>query len=423
MTNKMSEKNSLVPEFGPLAGMKVLSIGSIIAGPSTANLLGEFGAEVVHIERPGTGDTLRVLAPFAENEDKSVSTTWAQEARNRLSMTMELNLNIPECKELFMDLIKEADVFTENMVWLDKFAIDVDELLEVNPKLVICHISGYGNPRFGGDPDICNRASYDMIGQAFGGYAYINGDPEPAHPMIVKPWFNDYLSAFVGAFGVMMAYVNAQKTGKGQEVDVAQFEACARLLSDTVVTYSETGDVKQRSGPNSPSFQPYGLFKDKDGEYICIGAFGPGVYKRAMEAFGLDINKYTFKDAGNGQEALESPLGKELKAEMDKFCGERTAEEVVEQMSKFRVPASKVNNVKDIIDHPHWLDRGDIITYRDETLEKDIKAIGIVPKLSETPGQVWRGAPTLGQDTEDILQKLLGYSDEKIAVLKEMKII
>lgn len=419
----MENRNTIIPQFGPLAGLRVISSGSIIAGPSTANLLAEFGAEVVHIERPGVGDTLRVLAPFATHEGKTVSTTWAQEARNRLSLTMEFDFNIPECKALFYDLIKTADVFVENMVWLDKFGIHTEELFAANPKLIICHVSGFGNPKFGGVPDICDRASYDMIGQAFGGYVYINGEPEPARPAIVKPWFNDYLSAFVAAYGVLAAYINAQKTGKGQEVDVAQFEACARILADSVVTYSETGNMKKRSGPDSPAFQPYGLFQDKNGEYLVIGAFGPGVYKRAVEAFGLDVNYYSFKEAGGSPQAIQSEKGKALKAEFDKFCAARTAEEIVEHMSKFKVPASKVNTVKDIIDHPHWLDRGDIITYRDETLEKDIKAVGIVPKLSDTPGQVWRGAPTLGQDTANILANMLGYSEAQIAALKEKKII
>jgi crotonobetainyl-CoA:carnitine CoA-transferase CaiB-like acyl-CoA transferase len=419
----MTVKNSIIPEFGPLAGVRVLSLGSIVAGPNTANLLADFGAEVVHIERPGVGDTLRVLAPFAKHEDKRVSTTWAQDARNRLSLTMEFSLDVPECKEMFMDLVKSSDILVENMVWLEKLGIYNEELLAANPKLVICHISGFGRPQFGGDPEICDRASYDMIGQAYGGYAFINGNPEPAPPAIVKPWFNDYLSSYVAAFGILSAYINAEKTGKGQEVDLAQFEACAKLLADTVVTYSETGAIKRRSGPDSPAFQPYGLFQDKNGAYMVIGAYGPGVYKRAIQAFGLDINTYSFAEAGGSPQAMNSERGKELRAYIVNWCGERTCEEIVKHMAKFKVPASKINSVEDIINDPHWIDRGDIITYRDETLEKDIKAVGIIPKLSGTPGKVWRGAPTLGQDTDEILKKVLGYSQEKIEVLKEKKLI
>jgi len=419
----MTRGKKIIPDFGPLSDVRVLSLGSIVAGPGTANLLADFGAEVVHIERPGMGDTLRVLAPFAKDGDKAVSTTWAQDARNRLSIAMEYALNDPDGRELFMDLVKSSDIVVENMVWLDKFGISVADMMEANPKLVVCHISGFGRPQFGGDPDICDRASYDMIGQAYGGYCFINGDPEPAPPAIVKPWFNDYLSSFVAAVGVLCAYINAQKTGKGQEVDCAQFEATAKLLADTVVTYDTTGSVKRRSGPDSPAFQPYGLFQDKNGGYLVIGAFGPGVYKRAVQAFGLDPEYYTFKEAGGSPAAMASEKGKDLKAKCIAFCAARTADEIVEHMAKFKVPSAKVNSVEDIINNPHWVDRGDIVTYKDETLQKDIKAIGVIPKLSETPGKVWRGAPTLGQDTEDILTKMLGYTAEKVATLKEKKII
>ncbi len=419
----MSNEKTLVPEFGPLSGVRVLSMGSIVAGPNTGNILADFGAEVIHIERPGMGDTLRLLAPFAQDGDKKVSTTWAQDARNRLSMTMEIMCDVPETKELFFDLVKKSDIFVENMVWLDKFGIDCKELLEVNPKLVICHVSGFGRPQFGGDPKICDRASYDMIGQAYGGYSFINGEPEPAAPGLVKPWFNDYLSSYVAAVGILVAYINAQKTGKGQEVDVAQFEACAKLLADTVVTYSETGKVRKRSGSEPRAFQPYGFFTDKNGDYLAIGAFGPGVYKRAVKAFGLDIEEFSYKEAAGSPKALQSEKGQKLKELMDKWCSERTAEEIEEHMMEFRVPASKVNSVEDIIKNKHWIDRGDIVKYRDETLEKDITAVGIIPKLSETPGKIWRGAPYLGQDTEGVLKTVLGYSDEKIALLKDKKLI
>lgn len=418
----MTKTTKIVPDFGPLSDVRVISMGSVVAGPNTGSLLADFGAEVIHIERPNVGDTLRVLAPFAKEGDKTVSTTWAQDGRNRLSIAMEYKLDDPDGKKLFYDLIKSADILVENMVWLEKFGISTEEMLKVNPKLVVCHISGFGRPQFGGNPDMCDRASYDMIGQAYGGYMYINGNPEPEPPMIVKPWFNDYLSSYTAVTGILAAYVHAQKTGKGQEVDVAQFEACAKLLGDTVVTYSTNGDVKKRSGAGSP-FQPYGLFQDKDDEYLVIGAFGPGVYKRAIKAFGLDVDYYAFKEAGGSPEAMNSEKGKELTKIMNEWCGQRTVEEIVEHMSGFKVPASKVNSVEDIINDPHWIDRGSITTYRDETLGKDIKAVGIVPKLSETPGKVWRGAARLGQDTEDVLRTVLGYSDEQIKVLKEKEIV
>ena len=224
-----------------LAGMRVLSAGSIVAMPFAATMLADFGAEVIHIERPGMGDSLRGLAPFAKGkEGGKVSTSWAQDSRNKLSLSLELNLKHPEVKELFFDLIKESDVFMENMVWLEKLGIYDEDILKVNPKIVIAHVSGYGRPQFGGLPEYCDRASYDMIGQAFSGWMYLNGDPD-REPTVAKPWLNDYVSAMMTTFGVLSAYINAQKTGKGQVVDIAQFESQAKFMSDTYATYTMTG--------------------------------------------------------------------------------------------------------------------------------------------------------------------------------------
>ncbi|MCM0760914.1 CoA transferase [Sporomusa sphaeroides DSM 2875] len=391
--------------------------------PHAANMLADFGAEVIHIERPGVGDTWRFMPPFAVNGEKQVSTSWAQDARNRLSLTLELNLRIPEVKELFFDLIKESDVFMENMVWLDKYGISDDDLLQVNPKLIIAHISGYGRPEFGGDPEICDRASYDMIGQAFSGFMHLNGDPEPSIPALTKPWANDYISALHCVFGVLAAYVTAIKTGKGQVVDIAQFESCARIMADTFVSYTEANIVRTRTGSKSSAFQPYGLFQDKNGEYVAIGAFGAGVYARFVAALGIDAEYFNHNECAATPSVLNSEKGKELDRIITEWVAERTAKEVEDQMAKFKVPCSKVNTAKDVVDNQHWLSRNDFIKYEDQTIQKEIKALGIIPKLSETPGKVWRGAPTLGQDTDDILTKVLQYNPDKIKALKDKKLI
>ena len=150
----MSERKFIIPEYGPFAGMRVVCSGSLVAMPFAATMLADFGAEVIQIERPGVGDTLRMLAPFAEVNGKKVSTAWAQNARNKLAMALELNLKFDEVKEIFYGLIKEADIFMENMVWLEKLGIYDEELLKVNPKLVIVHVSGMGHKEFVGIPSV-----------------------------------------------------------------------------------------------------------------------------------------------------------------------------------------------------------------------------------------------------------------------------
>ncbi len=417
------KKNYLVPQFGPLEGVRVISSGSIVAMPHAANMMADFGAEVIHIERPGYGDTYRVLAPFAEYGGKKVSTSWAQDARNRLSLSLELDLSIPEVKDIFMGLIKEADIFMENMVWLEKYGISDQMLMEANPKLVIVHVSGYGRPQFGGIPEVCDRASYDMIGQAYSGFMHLNGEKEPSSPMLTKPWTNDYISAMYAVFGALSAYIYAQKTGKGQVVDVAQFEANARILSDTFVSWTEAGVLRTRAGVKAAAFQPYGLFISKDDRYVAIGAFGPGVYKRFIKALGLDEEYYNFKDCASSVEAVSSEKGRELDRKTIEWVGDRTGDEVVEHMARYKVPCTIVYTAEDAVRDEHWNSRGDFIEYEDQTLRKKIKAFGIVPKFSETPGKVWRGAPDLGQDTEQILTKILGYSKDEINALKGKGII
>jgi len=390
--------------------------------PYCGTLLADFGAEVIHIERPGVGDTMRGLAPFATVDGKTVSTSWAQNGRNKLSMSLELNLNYPEVKEVFLDLIKEADVFMENMVWLEKLGIRDEDLLAANPRLIIAHISGYGTTRFGGLPEYCDRASYDMIGQAFSGWMYLNGDAD-REPVVAKPWLNDFVSAMAAVFGILAAYINVLKTGKGQIVDVAQFEAQAMYMCDTYTSYTMTNNIRGRSGNKSDAFQPYGLFRSKDGYDVAIGAFGPGVYKRAMQAMNFDLAYFNYQDCSSGIEAVASPKGKELDAKVIEWCAAHTAQEIEDAMAAKKVPCSRVNSAKDCLAHPHFQSRGDWVSYQDQTTGSEITAFGIAPKMSETPGQIWRGAPMLGQDTETILKTILGYDEEKITLLKEKKYI
>ena len=418
----MSERKFIIPEFGPFAGMRVVCSGSLVAMPFAATMLADFGAEVIQIERPGVGDTLRGLAPMATVGDKKVSTAWAQNARNKLAMALELNLKHEEVKEIFYGLIKEADIFMENMVWLEKLGIYDEELLKVNPKLVIVHVSGMGHKEFVGIPSTCNRASYDMIGQAFSGWLYLQGDADK-DPSIAKPYTNDYVSAFACLFAALAGYTYAQKTGIGQVVDVAQFEAMAQYMCGVYTTYTMTGKNTERTGNYQPNFQPYNLFKSKDGFLVAIGAFGAGVYNRCIPAMGLDVEYFNFKDCSAGPAAVASEKGQELNQKVIEFAASHNAAEIESIMEAARVPCATVNTAKSAYENEHFRSRGDWVKYEDQTTGAEIEAFGIAPKMSKTPGQIWRGAPSMGQDTEAILKTVLGYDDAKIAELKEKNLI
>lgn len=418
----MKKEKFLIPEFGPFAGMRVIGTGSLIAMPFAASMLAEFGAEVIQIERPGQGDTYRHFPPVVRKGDAVVSSSFIQDARNRLSMTLELNLKNSDAKDIFFGLIKQADVYIENMVWLDKLGIRDEELLAVNPKLIIVHISGYGHIEFGGVPEICNQASYDMIGQAFSGFVRLNGYPDRP-PLIIKPSLNDYVTAMFAVFGVLAAYLGTQKTGKGQIVDVAQFEAQAKLMRDTFTRHSLGLGDAQLCGSAAVGFQPWDLFISSDNIYVALGAVGPSVFYRLIDAVGLDREKYSHDVVSKDAVTVSSPRGREFAGMVTDWCRSHTASEIEDTMCAHKVPCSRVNTPADCMANDQYRLRDDFITYQDQTLMQDVTAFGVVPKLSGTPGMVWRGAPSLGQDTDRILKELLGYDDEKISALRYNKII
>jgi Predicted acyl-CoA transferases/carnitine dehydratase len=296
-------------------------------------------------------------------------------------------------------------------------------LLEVNPKLVIAHISGFGRPQFGGVPSECDRPSYDPIGQAEGGYMFVNGFPEPSPPSHAATFINDYMTAMFAVNGILMAYIHAKETGKGQAVDIAQIEAMSKVLNDTFVQYFALGRIRERKGNKVAIFQPGNLFKTKDGKYLYIGAYGPAVYGRFVKALGLDLNKYNHEAAGASVEAINSELGIELNQIATDWVAARDAEEGMRYLLSLKVPCGVVRTSADLAASEHYQKRGNFIEYVDETMGETVKAFGFCPKMSETPAQVWRGAPNLGQDTDVILNTILGYSESEIANFREKGII
>lgn len=428
---------AIVPAYGGLTGMRVLMTGSVVAAPYAASIMAEHGAEVIHVERPRIGDAFRGQAPVITNgsggdhpfvlagpevpADQKVSTGWIQEGRNKLSLTLELNLNIPESRDIFLSLIKNCDVWLENMVWTEKLGITEAMLFEVNPKLIIAHISGFGRPQFGGVPEECDRPSYDAIGQAEGGWMHLNGYPDRP-PSLGAMFVNDYVSAMFCVSGILVAYVNALQTGLGQAVDVSQSECMSKCLGDTFVNYFSLGMVKGRAGNKIPIFQPANLFKTKDG-YLFIGAYGPAVYNRALKAMGIDPTIYTHDAAGGSREAINSELGLEVNRLIEVWMAERTSDEAANHLKSLKVPCGIPRTAEDLANSEHYKSRGNWIQYEDQTLGQTVTGFGFAPKMSRTKQQVWRGGPRLGQDTETILKKIVGYSDAEIAALKGKGII
>ena len=415
----------LTPKFGPLQGMRVVQTVSLIAGPFAGTMMADFGAEVIHVENPGTGDSWRLMPPLIPGT--KLSCAWAQEGRNRLSMELDLRINKnPLSKEVFLSLIKVSDIWIENLVWLEQRYGITDELVhEVNPQITIVHESGYGKPESGGDPDRCWKASYDLIGQSYGGWCHLTGEPD-APPTRISPASTDYLAAYSVCMGSLMGYINTLETGEGQAIDASQFEAAARILGDNFSRYLNLNEVPTRTGNKSLLYQPNNIFKTTDG-YLAVAVSEHNQFQRFLQAMaeviGLNPDDYPWPEVNGSEEAINSPRGRELDRITTDWISHHTRKEADDLFARYDVPSTPVYSAEDAAKDPHWLQRGDFVECIDQTIQKKVKIFGVASKFSQTPGRVWRGAPAVGQDTENILTKILDYTPEEINQLRAERVI
>ncbi len=408
---------SILPEqFGPLQGVRILSTGTIIAQPFAASLAAEMGAEVIQIERPGLGDVTRGLGvPIGHVDGSPIGSLWAQERRNTFHTT--LDFAAPEGRDLFLRLIAGADIWMESSKagTYAQWGLDDATVLIANPSIVITHVSGYGQT---GHPDYLNRASYDPIGQAFGGTMGITGSPDPEPPMTAAPLPADYTTAQVCLWSSLAAYIHAQRTGQGQVIDLAQYEAVHKVMSGSMMEYLELGIGRGRRGNQSGNSQPFGTYQAKDG-WVVIAAIG-AVFDRVCTVLDLDLNDGYWRE---GRTNLESIAGIEFDAILRGWLEERTVQEVVEILNAAQVGCSAVMTPKDIAEDPHYRAREVHTEWEDLQLGRTVKGIGIVPKFSETPGKIWRGSTPLGHDNEAVYRHFLGMEDAELEHLRERGVI
>ena len=407
--------DTLIPEgFGPLEGLLILSTGTLIAEPFAAHLAGAFGAEVIQVEHPsGTCDPWRRLDPPVHRDNgAAVASSFVQERRNAFYIT--LDLSTPEGSELFLRLVRTRDIWMESSKpgTYPKWGLTDDVVLAANPRLVITHVSGYGQS---GHPDYLGRASYDMIGQAFGGLMYQTGFPDPDPPVRAVPFTGDYITALFALWSTLAAYINVQRTGQGQVVDVAQYEAVHQILGGTMVEYFDTGTVRERSGNKNPYFQPYDVFAAQDG-WVVLGAAGP-MFTRLCEAIGLDPDKYA---PANSE--LTSSVGVEFDLRLREWIAARSAAEVVDQLNAVRVPSCQVMNSRAMADDAHFQARDMHIEWEDLQVGT-VKGTGVAPKFSRTPGRIWRGSVPVGHDNNLIFRDLLGLNDAELTDLQQRSIV
>jgi crotonobetainyl-CoA:carnitine CoA-transferase CaiB-like acyl-CoA transferase len=410
-------RESLVPEtFGPLQGVRVLSTGSVIAQPFAAALAAQMGAEVIQVENPHVPDAWRGIGLQLPTVDGhgSVGTSWLQERRNEFNVTLDMACG--PGKEIFLKLAERADIWMESSRpgTYAKWGLTDEVVLGVNPALVICHVSGYGQD---GDPSYLHRGSYDMIGQAFGGSMYQTGFPD-SPPTRAAPWTADYLTALFCLSSSLAAYVHAKDTGVGQSIDLAQFEAIHSVLAGTMVEWFQLGLARERTGNKSPAFQPYDVFDVSDGA-VVIAAPAANIFAKACRVIGIDAHDPHWADAGR---AVNDPSGIEFDAVLRGWCIERPMTEVVDLMNEAGVPCSPIVSAKDAAEDPHYQARGVHVQWEDEQVGR-LRGTGTAPRFSKTPTKIWRGTTAPGADNRKIFCELLGYREQHLAALTEMGVI
>ncbi len=406
---------SLVPEqFGPLQGVRILSTGTIVAQPFAASLAADMGAEVIHVERPKEGDIWRQLGrpiPLPGEDGGTASTTWVQEHRNTFCVT--LDMSTAEGKDLFLQLVSHADIWMESSKagTYDRWGLDDETVLATNPALVIIHVSGYGQT---GHPDYLGRASYDVVGQAFGGMMHLNGSPDPEPPLSAAPLSADYITALYCLWSSLAGYIHAQRTGRGQVIDLAQYEAIHHILSGTMTAYYELGIVRERAGHKGYRVQPFGAYRASDG-WVIIAAVGT-VFDKVCSILGLDSSEPKWRLAATEAASVE---GVEFDAILSGWVEERTVQEVEEIMNASQVACCPIMSARDMAENPHYRARELHIEWDDVQLGRKVKGVGFTPKFSETPGKVWRGSVSLGHDNDLIYGHYLGLRPDELEELRE----
>ena len=377
----------------PLTGLRVIELGQLIAGPFASKILAEFGADVIKVEPPSGGDPLRGWRLIHEG----TSVWWAAHARNKRSLT--LDLRTPEGQGVVRELAKDADILIENFRpgGMEKWGLGFKDLHAINPKLIMLRVSGYGQTG-----PYRDRPGFGVIGEAMGGLRYLSGEPGRP-PVRVGVSIGDSLSGLHGVIGVMMALRHReQQGGLGQEVDVALYESVFNMMESLLPEYSKFGAVRQPSGASMPGIVPTNAYLCKDGRYALIAGNGDSIYKRLMESIGRPDLAADPALANNVGRAANVDL---IDQAISDFTLQHDLDAILDLMNKAGVPAGKSYDAADIANDPHYQAREMILEAKLPD-GSSVAVPGIVPKLSATPGQINREAPTLGQHTGEILDAL-----------------
>jgi formyl-CoA transferase len=401
-------QSGISPGAGPLAGLKVLELGQLIAGPFAARTLADFGAEVTKIETPDGGDPLRKWRLLKDG----TSVWWQVQSRNKRSLA--LDLREAEGQAVVRQLAAEADVLIENFRpgAMEGWGLGPDALLAANPRLVMLRISGYGQ-----SGPYRNRPGFGVVAEAMGGLRHLTGEPGRV-PVRVGVSIGDTLAALHGVIGVLLALHHRNASGRGQVIDVALYEAVFNCMESLLPEYAAFGAVRGPAGSALPGIAPTNAYRCRDGAYALIAGNGDSIFRRLMTLIGRE-------DLANDP-ALADNAGRvarvaELDAAIGAWTAQRPVDDVLAALAQASVPAGRIYTIADIAADPHYRARGMLQQVRMDD-GSALAVPGVVPKLSLTPGGHRRNAPALGQDTDAVLREI-GLTPQQVQALKERGIV
>lgn len=391
-----------------LCNLRVIELGQLIAGPFAAKTLADFGADVIKIEPPTTGDPLRKWRLLKDG----TSVWWQIQSRNKRSIALDLKQT--EAQDIVRQLVKDADVLIENFRpgAMESWGLGPDDLLAINPKLIMLRISGYGQTG-----PYRDKPGFGVVAEAMSGLRHLTAEPGRV-PVRVGVSIGDTLASLHGVIGILLALHERHTSGKGQVIDVALYEAVFNCMESLLPEFSAFGAVREAAGSALPGIAPSNAYKCQDGGYVLIAGNGDSIFKRLMHTMGRDDLGLDVSLADNAGRVKRV---EEIDTAIGAWTATRTVAQVLELLDAASVPAGRIYTVADIAADPHYQAR-DMILQTTMADGSTLSLPGIVPKLSRTPGSHRRNAPTIGQDTDAVLQDI-GLTASQIQALKDKGIV
>lgn len=407
-----SDNTGLSDNTGALADLRVLELGTLIAGPFAGRLLGDLGADVIKIEAPGKPDPLRTWGQAELDGERAF---WTVQARNKRAVSLDLRSD--EGREIFLDLVERSDIIVENFRpgTLEKWNLGYDVLVQRNPGIILARVSGYGQTG-----PAAFKAGYASVAEGVSGLRYINGFPGGPAPRLSLS-IGDSLAGMFAVQGVLAALHTRDRTGHGQVVDVALTEACLAMLESTIPDYDLGGVVREPSGTRLTGIAPSNLYLTRDKRWVIIAANQDTVFRRLCGVIGREdlIDDERTRDhaaRGRHEDMLDEIIGE--------WVGQRDGATVIELMADAGVVAGPVNTVADVVADEQFQARDMLVPHSDERLGRSVLGPGVVPKLSETPGSIRSSGPVrIGAHNAEVYTGLLGIEEQRLTELAAAGVI